>query len=275
MVTDTLTVFRNSFLTLKSSALGRLVTDARNPSQDFWPKIPPTLSDVDFDVRPFEALRSTAAAYTDVGFAAKLSRLFSGNVSRERSSFEGLQADSLLRYLLLQPRTYFTTMCADNETRRWMESALRDCPLFLIVGLVTLTDANVHKGQQGETQGSLSTEAPVGEALTGGALAADPGGAANAGVDVHDATSSVGSSSFRAPGERVVAVQYRKVKFTLLQKRNTDNASLERNPNRWVMFLGGDRASEDDVIEADLEDEITADDLEYDIGEDLVIAGSD
>jgi hypothetical protein len=272
MVENALTIFRNGFLTLKSSALGRLVTDAKNPSQDFWPQKDITLSEDEVDKGEFHELRQALTSGFNVGLGAKLSRLFSAKISLESLSTDGLQADKLHRYLLKQPRSRFHGMCADVDARRWMEDTMRDCPLFLISGLITITEAGVQREQQSDIQTSGDAEVPIGDILSGGALAAvDQTGVTDVGLNAHGGRLSGESISFIVPGERVVGVQYRKVKFELLSKKNIDNATLERSPNRWKMFLGADRAGEKDIIEADLQDGLTEGDLEIDDEEDLVI----
>lgn len=90
-------------------------------------------------------------------------------------------------------------------------------------------------------------------------------------MNLHGGGSSGQSISFIAPGERVIGVRYRKLKFRVLKKKSVDTASLESNSNRWEMFTGGDRASEDDIIEADFEDELAEEDLECDANEDEMV----
>jgi hypothetical protein len=276
MVGNALTVFRNGFLTLKSSALGRLVPDAKNPSQDFWPQKDITLSEDQVDTGEFHELRQAFTSGFNVGLGAKLSRLFSTDVSLESLSKDGLQADKVHRYLLKQPRSHFYGMCADKDARYWMEDIMRDCPLFLISGLITVTEAGVQREQKRDMQASSDIEVPIGAALTGGALAAvDQAGVTDVGVNAHGGRLSGESISFIAPGERVVGVQYRKVKFKAFSEKSIDNATLERSPNRWKMFFGGDRAGEKDMIEADLQDDLTEGDLEIDDEEGLAIWDTD
>ena len=76
-------------------------------------------------------------------------------------------------------------------------------------------------------------------------------------------------SSFIAPGERVIGVQYRKIKFRLFSSNKVDTSFLENNPNRWVMLFGGDRAGVDNILEAELEETTDIDDLE--LGENVKV----
>ena len=267
MAPDALDVYRNGFLTLKSSTLGRLVTDVRNPGDDFWPDTDDALPEHDVETRPFTTLRDARSTSASGGLGAKLSKLFTGDVAFEGSNSNELQTNELLRYHLLLQRRYFTNMCAAEDTRKWMEKAMLDYPLFLVVGLITVKDAEAQADRQRGGQASFSGEAPVGESLG----IPDPEGIANVGLNIHAGGSSGRTISFTAPGERVIGVRYRKLKFKVLKKKSVDTASLENNSNRWEMFTAGDRASEEDVIEADLEEELAEDDLECDVDDDDMV----
>ena len=269
---NALTVFRNGFLTLKTSALGRLVTDAKNPAQDYWPEeeVMPAADQV--ETGEFQKLRQAISSGSNTGLGAKLSRLLFGGVSVDSLLQDRLQADKVHRYLLKQPRSYFHDMCADNKTRQWIEKAMRDCPLFLVSGLITLTQSGVTHEEHKEVWASGQAGAPLGERSAQAPPAAlDQTGIMDIGLDAHAGRDLGERISFIVPGERVVGVQYRKLKFVLLSGKDIDKATLERKSTRWKMFLGVDRGSEDDIIEADLQDGLTEYDLEIDDEEDLVI----
>jgi len=134
--------------------------------------------------------------------------------------------------------------------------------------LVTVLDAAAKRSASDARTVAGSTTVPVGEIVTGGASAALPaalgGDTLDVGVSASLGHKNTSSSSFIAPGERIIGVQYRKIKFRLFSSRSVQSAFLENNPNRWKMFMGGDRASSDDSLEADLEDSMDVDDLELD-----------
>jgi hypothetical protein len=62
----------NSFYSLKAVFLGRLITDIRNPAEDFWPKVGPRLSKDEYVVEPFHTLDGLLTAKASTNFRAKL-----------------------------------------------------------------------------------------------------------------------------------------------------------------------------------------------------------
>jgi hypothetical protein len=156
-------------------------------------------------------------------------------------------------------------MCEDNATREWIEKTLKHSPIFLVVGLITVTQAAVGQGQQENRKISASVATSVPETVTQGAR-----GFLNIGIDTSAGRETGAISSFIAPGERVIGVQYRKIKFRLFSSNKADTAFLENNPHRWVMLFGGDRAGSDDILEADLEDTIDLSELELEEDGDVI-----
>ncbi|RSL57488.1 hypothetical protein CEP54_008278 [Fusarium duplospermum] len=262
-----LDVFCSGYLTLKSSTIGRLVIDVRNPGDDFCPATDDALPEHEVEPRHFDTVRAARSTAANAGLGAKLTQLFTADLSLEGSNSDELDTRKVTRYHLLQHQSYFRKLCAGKATREWMETAIQDSPLFLVVGLITVQDAEAQAERQRQGQAAVSGEVPVGEA----AGIPDPEGVTNVGMNLHGGGSSGQSISFIAPGERVIGVRYRKLKFRMLKKKSVDTASLENNSNRWEMFTGGDRASEEDIIEADFEDELEEDGLECDADDEMVI----
>jgi hypothetical protein len=275
MAQTCLTVLHSGFLNLTSVALGRLITDTSNPSQDFWPEsVVPSLVANEIEERSFQDFRDVLEKSSNVDLRGKLTRLLSGDVGGQSTYSDQLSTSMSKIYSLQQPRSYFQRLCGDNETRAWMEGTLRDCPIFLVVGLVTVTAASVTRDIQKSKNVNGDASVPVLDIVTHGATTLVPGiGVAldvGAGVTVSHKTDS--KTSFIAPGERVIGVQYRKVKFGLFSSHTVEKAFLENNSNRWQMFMGSDRSGSDDLLEADLEDSMEVDDLELEGEADVVAA---
>jgi hypothetical protein len=258
-----LSVISGAFLTLESAFLGRLVVDAAHPGQDFWPESPVTFNDDEVEERLFDnlqdALNTTKHAALD-----KLSRLVHSDVRSQRSSYDGLVTSQSKVYSLLQPISHFRRLCQDTATRNWIETTLKHYPIFLVVGLVTVTQEKI-----GLTQhvGSADISALLTPGVAGHGVGAlrhpGVGDAWNVSDDNTAGRKKAVATSFIAPGERVIGVQYRKVKFQLFSYK-AEASFLENNPHRWVI-LGRDRGGDRDILEADLEDTMTPDDLELDI----------
>jgi hypothetical protein len=264
---DSLLVLYRAFLSLKGVALGRLVTDVKNPSQDFWPDANSPLQSDEYDQRPFDGVKNLLSKTGHLGLYTQIARLFSSGGTSEASQTRELTAPQSKVYSLLQPTLHFQRMCKEVGTREWMERTLKHYPIFLVVGLISVTDATVEQGRERSRKLSSSLDAtPVTDFVAQGAAkmltAVGIGGIGDAKVvaSVDGKTRAV--SSFTAPGERVIGVQYRKIKFRLFSSNKVDTSFLENNPNRWVMLFGGDRAGVDNILEAELEEAMDIDDLE-------------
>ena len=268
-----LSVINGGFLTLRSVSLGRLVIDAAHSGQDFWPVSPFTFGDDDIEERVFHNLENALNTTKHAGLRAKLSILIHGVIESQRSSYHGFVAPQSKVYSLLQPTSHFRRLCTDTATRDWIERTLKHSPIFLVVGLVTVTQAKVRQTQHESTQVSTDATVPVTEIVTHGVGAVLPpgiGDALNFGGVISLDHQKVARASFIAPGERVIGVQYRKVKFQLFSSNKVETSFLENNPNRWVKLLGGNRGGYKDILKADLEDTKTLEDLELQVDSEVI-----
>jgi hypothetical protein len=261
MPPSTLTVIRGAFLDLEEVAIGCLVPDVLNPGQDYWPEKPVPPRPDQLTKRTIENLRELLSAEKHIGLRTKLTHFFSGDfVHKTESKFE-IKTPKSTGYFLKQPRSMFLRLCKEENTKKWIEETLRDSPIFFVVGLVTVTHAEVEDGESHSKAYKTSAEVPVSSIISSGIADIFP----NANVlDVGGAVSlgdmSRRSSSFFVPGERVIGVQYRKVHFHLFSENKVGEATLK--PNQWTMFLGGDRAGSGNILEADLQDSMDLEDLE-------------
>jgi hypothetical protein len=267
-----LTLLHSAFLTMTGVNLGRLVTDATNPGQDFWPESgSPFTREEDFEEIPFDNFYRVLEKGKHAGFRGKLTAFLPGDITSETAHYNELVASASKVYKLLQPRTYFQRICKDDATRKWIEAALKDCPIFLVVGLVTVTQAAVAQARHDAIQRRGAIELPVSVMTPSGAvMPAIAGDGLNIGVESTTGHQTDSFSSLVAPGERVIGVQYRKVKFRLFSSNKVEGAFLDNNPDRWKMFLGGDRQGSDDILGADLEDGMSEDGLELEGHRDVI-----
>ena len=255
----TSTVFNKTFLTLKSVGLGRLVTNAADPGQDFWPTSTPALDEASVDELPYNAVREVIGRHRFASIRAKLSQLFAAESATERTAHSELEAPELKRYSLLNHSAYFERICKDDAARQWMEKMLRYCPLFLVVELITVKEASVAQGYREGDRAGFTVTVPVADIVTSGASTA-AGVDGNVGVQAEAGRRTHGSASYFVPGERVIGVNYRKLRFGLLSGKNADSAYLEQG-NRWRMFYGS-RGDDDDILEAGFEDSLNGEELE-------------
>jgi len=257
------TLLGDSFLSLKTVHLGRLVIDAKNPYEDFWPQTETALLPHEYEERTFDGLVISLRGAKSRELRAKVSQWISGHVSSEESSRGQLSAHQAKVYKLLQPNVVFRRLCSDITAREWMEERLQYFPIFLIDTLITVTHATMGHDQSQSKNVGGSFAVPVTLAATQGIPV--PGLTDVLDVHLHAGvkTETGGSFSFSTPGERVIGVRYRKVKFRLFSSKKVDNSFLENNSNRWKTFVGTTRSSDsDDLLEADVEAIDDLDDLE-------------
>ena len=246
-----LSVLHSAFHTLKGVFLGRLVIDARNPAEDFWPSVPSLLSSEEYDVRPYHNVDLLLKETKSGDIRVKLSRLFDGVAAAANFSAGQLFTSQAKVYSLSQPTSHFQRLCNEPRAKEWMEKNIRHSPILLVVGLITLTDVVIGHDLRNQRQASASVSVPASDTLSPGI--------SSTGLDGLEVQAKASSSrekesslSFSVPDERVIGVRYRIVKFKRFS-RKVENAFLKKNPNQWEMFCGGTKGSGIyDVLEAEL-----------------------
>jgi len=165
---------------------------------------------------------------------------------------------------------HFENLCDDDDTKDWIEKILKVFPIFLVTGLLTVTKAEVGRAHQRSSEVQLSAEVAPSDVISSGATTILGNVPDAFGVDIGAGIEVNCLYSFVAPGERIIGVQYRKLTFKRFPVIDVDKTQLKKNS--WVMFLGdrshkGIDESLGDILEANLEDELTMNDLELE-GED-------
>jgi len=94
---------------------------------------------------------------------------------------------------------------------------LKRYPIFLVTGFLTVTAAEVGHTTQQSSEIRLTAEVSATDIASGGAAAVVPGTPDSAGIDLNVGGNANLRYSFVAPGERIIGVQYRKLKFNRLK----------------------------------------------------------
>ena len=271
MAPSALTVIRTAFLELDEVNLGSLVPDATEPGTDFWPLKPPAFSKDQISKRTIQNIRETLDKKKYASLRAKLTRFFSSKLASEATSFAELIAPTSSLYYIKHPKVHFKALCEDDDTRSWIEDTMKHFPIFLIIGLLTVTHVEVEHRQQGRREFEAAAELSVTDMVSPGASAVTD--ALNVGVNITASNQTHASTTFFAPGERIIGVQYKKVHFKMFSGDQVEKANLENN--RWVMFLGNRGTNQErvdepalsgDMINASLEESMEVSDLELDDG---------
>lgn len=131
---------------------------------------------------------------------------------------------------------WFKDACGDEEVREWLQEAVEDGDsVYLVVGFHTVVDAVVVVNDR--DSGGLGGSATEGELL---------------GVEVGHDGGTVQRRGWRAEGEQVYAVQYRKIVFKWFSSQ-ADKGVLGKN--RWRVCNGRGKEYEEDSVEVVLEEE--------------------
>jgi hypothetical protein len=267
MAPSALTLIRSAFLGLSEVSLGCLVPNPLEPGQDFCPVKPPVISAEEINTRYIENVHDFLGAGKHVGLCAKITSFFSATARRDSNSFDQLVARRATLYYLKHPSSHFQNLCDDDDTKEWIEKVHKLFPIFLVTGFLTITEAEVGRARQQSTEVCLSLQFSASDVASSGATALVGDMPDSSGVELNAGNYLNSLYSFVAPGERIIGVQYKKLTFKRFSAIDIENTKLKKNS--WVMFLGdrsrkGIDVSLGDILEANLEESLTVDDLELD-----------
>jgi hypothetical protein len=248
-------VFTSHLIPVDELPLGTLISNLKNPLQDSCR--PPGIAipkDGIINI-PITHVQEILERTKGTNFHLSLTRLLSINSERSKTTSVSVSTPEAWSYTLLNPRTHFRQVCANRDTRKYMEECVEDgYTVYMIVAITTVKDANVTGSTDKSTKTAPGITIPVAEIATAGASLGLPdalGGIADVGGDVEIVRNVKAKHEFSAPGERIIAFQYRKVTFEWFSSGNIDRASLERG-NRWKILIA--LRSGDDVVEAELDE---------------------
>jgi hypothetical protein len=254
-------------------SLGRLVFNISAPWQDFCPFSPIELNALnDISATPFLHVRDIIERTHDTKFNATLTQAMLSAVGRKNKSIAGVTAPHGAAYRLMNSGNYFERVCQDGKVRAWFERAIkRNFDVYMVVGIITLTDVEVIKNVDASSHIDGNVEVPIAAFLTSGISSIVPGGKLlDSGIGGGRSTHIVKKTSYLAPGDRIIAVQYRKVRYEWFNRHSVDTAFLEKG-NRWIVQTASDRSEltnvGEEVVDAHLAETSCLDDLdvEYEV----------
>jgi hypothetical protein len=174
-----------------------------------------------------------------------------------------VSAPKAQKYTLLQPQAQFRKMCKIESVREWIRDNYNK-NLFFVVGYLTMTDATVSRlgsssremqrnldakkprRKETSTQRNLDAKLPVPAAAANMTTAGDLDAQAMA----HMNQNSLKSMVYKADGEQIFSICYRKLKFSWFSQESTLEGS-----NRWKLFTsnrGSSRAAKS-FVEIDID----------------------
>lgn len=244
--------------------LGNLITSVKYPEHDFCPA---DQHPANAEITSTQVLDFTYSAekLKDTGFHAALTILLSGSQNRKEENRINISSTTCVTRQLCDSSAFFETLCQSRRARAWLERAIRKRQtVYFVTGVKTVTDAKV--GSEKTKGGDVSADVTLPIALIASSGAGVPlsfdGGALNAGTGVTSSRSTSEVTSFTAPGEKIFAIQCRKIRFSFLSSRDADNAALADGA-QWSIFLGerGKSEVDEETVNAALSESVQKEDL--------------
>lgn len=181
----------------------------------------------------------------EVGLGSLGSALFEGRTS----SIDRLSSCRCVQYYALDVDGWFDNICAEEETREWLErQAMKGRHVYLVTAYRTLQEASKSIGDENSLSAELEAQPP---ALAAAAIPtptpADP--SAKIRVDF----TNIHGTGFEVPGEKVFCIYYQQVKLS--KHRNGIVEYDLSSKTKWEeLCVPPAQSDTDTVIEAELHD---------------------
>jgi hypothetical protein len=241
-------ITKEQFLSQDAVRLGQLVLRIDNPAQDFHIPRVPGFSESDYISTEIEALHDTLERTKGSAYNLFLTKLFSTTFTQRVETTAIITAPVCKTYQLKNSGDYFSGVCRSRAAREWLERAFkRRESVFLVVGKKTMTDAVVMQRTNSSQTVHTGVETPSAP-ISGPSPRRAIGLTVPIGVSLEMGVGHSGqghfdcTTTFMVPGERVYAVQFRKVELSWFSGYDVDKSSLEQG-NRWKVYLGGRRGT--------------------------------
>lgn len=248
MGSTAISVLRRAFLNLNDVPLGCLIPDPIDPGIDGFPEVPPQFPESEIAKRSILNIRELLGTAAGSGIRAKLHEIFAASVSHRKSATDELIADTATLYHLRHPRSVFQRLYEDTATQEYIKRMNRFTALFLVIGFITVSGAMVlsHANRLAEARAGINVHSGHGISSTG--------------ADLEVTRGKERLFSFAAPDERIIGVQYRKVRVVSAG----DAAAL--GETRVLNLLDGKVRGDDPdfMAVADLQESMVVEDLELD-----------
>ena len=246
--------------------IGSFVLNPTDPTQDYF-----NPQERDPDLKP-SVLRTDVTDFTntirDAGskeVKAVLIDYFSTTIDRGKSKTLELSSTKAATYLMKNSGSWFERVCALPAMQSWLEKVMRHkYKIYLLVGLRTIFDGRFRIDHSASTSTGGNAQLPA-DVLAGlPPMGLDAGGGGKVSKD------QTTSSEFTAAGERVWALQYRRIKYKWYSSKKMENAALETGTT-WLTFHGMETrsyypyggvaaADTEDMVEVVIDDKLDLED---------------
>lgn len=247
----------------QSVKLGRLILNTKAPYQDFLDPISGRPTDDETIVNHHSNLEGTGGFTKSSKFGTYLNEILSISYHRQNDTGVSFSSPTVTTRHLINSGDWFEAACTGEKTREWLVKAHDNRRnVYLVVGTRTVENAKLGKSATSRTVKEGNAEVPVSAVASGIAAVTRSLAIGSPGTKTTRDVTHRQRSGFDAPGEKVCAIQYRKVRSKWFPIRKSENLYLEPG-NRWKPCSDADdwRGVEDEdddeeeFFEVALEDE--------------------
>ncbi|KAI4915314.1 hypothetical protein J4E85_010439 [Alternaria conjuncta] len=261
-------------IALSEVKLGRLITNPLYPDDNFFQPEASEFAERDdasarnasrpidsppmkVSIQPFHNFNDTLERSRGTKLELSLLSLLSTSTNFSKGSSRTIESPLCLIHQVRNPESYFATVCKDKAACEWMEEQNQrpKTYVYLICGFKTLTDATLERDGTKTTEFTPSASLPV--ATIAGAAAGVPivlpDGVGDVEVGMGITKESSESLGYSAPGERVYALQCRKIHFKRFSSKVDGSRLKKKDENCWISYIdekSGD--TDEDAVEAEL-----------------------
>ena len=255
MAKSTLNVVSRGFLPLGLVNLGRLVTSALEPGQDYWPK-ESIVESGEVETRSISDFHSLGQSERKAEVNARVTKFLLATRDANSNDFVKVESQQVTQHWLKNQTSYLERLCIDDATKQWLEKMQKRYPIFLVVGLITIKNAKATIKAQSASISRGGATIPVGDLVSHGGTIILPivSDSLDVSAEVSVGNKMTAESSGLVMGEMVIGVQYRKLRFSIFSSRKADSAYLENKKTQWILFEGSARAGVGDSLEVGFEE---------------------
>jgi len=234
--------FTASPYTKDEITLGSLVPSKKTPNQDAIGS-PDLVEGRDYSKKLDTNLENEITHGSNIGFDAILSQIFVGSAQRASGNLLRLVADQGNIYQLRQPKALFHQLRSQKDIQEWLSDQYdAGESSFFITGYRTLVDAAQWERKSLKYEGFVQGSAPIASGV-------------QLGVGTQAMLRDGYTSTHGFPGERIFAIQFRKVKLNTFRRKDRPGLAL----GAWEYYTKhlGDIPKDDDMewMEAEISDQ--------------------
>jgi hypothetical protein len=250
------------FLPQSAVKLGRFVTNVNEPHRDYYDSntsrnfsiVEKVEMEMDYD--------GVDTLTNHRNFAFELTSFLSSSFSRRAKTSIRITTGQVKTYYLDNNGQWFRNTVQSEDVRMWIERTIDEGEdIYVVVGYHTILDAHIaeQSGEQRDFGGKvvLPTSAAM-AAMAAAGVVVPFGNIADHGLAGASGRTEDQHRQFVARGERIIAVQYRKLRFRWFSSKNVvDKATLAKE-TQWKRY---DRprylqSDGEDMVEVELDDDL-------------------